>query len=105
MNRFATVCSFYAPLMCNYAQSLRLLQALVVVAVHNLFHRRILLARSVPDGLQLLIPPPQKHAPQPNSFSDERRRKFIPTLQRALPPIKHDAKSAINQQVKQVPVY
>jgi hypothetical protein len=92
--------------MCNYAQSLRLLQALVV-AVHNLFHRRILLAQSVPDGLQLLIPPPQKHAPQPTSFSDERRRKFIPTLQRALPPINHDAKSAIrpDQQVKQVPVY
>ena len=41
------------------------------------------------------------------SFSDERRRKFIPTLQRALPPINHGAKSAIrpDQQVKQVPVY
>ena len=59
------------------------------MAVHNLFRRKvILLAQSVPDGLQLLIPPPQKHAPQPTSFSDERRRKFIPTLQRALPPIK-----------------
>jgi hypothetical protein len=41
--------------MCNCAYSLRLVPALVV-AVHSLFHRKILLAQSVRDGLQSLIP-------------------------------------------------
>ena len=56
--------------MCNYVLSLRLLQALVV-AVHNLFHRKNLLAQSVPDGPQLLIPRRRSTPRNQTFFSDE----------------------------------